>query len=98
MITDRVTVYNIRKDEVFDALRLEEEWGIAPAQVVDFQALVGDSVDNVPGVPLIGPKFAKQLLQQYGTLDAILCPCRRSGWGQTQRKPVQIPRAGPVEL
>ncbi len=40
--------------------------------MVDFQALVGDSVDNVPGVPLIGPKFARQLLEQYGTLEAVL--------------------------
>ena len=51
---------------------LQAEWGIAPEQVVDFQALVGDSVDNVPGVPLIGPKFARQLLEQYGTLEAVL--------------------------
>ncbi len=45
---------------------------MTPEQVVDFQALVGDPVDNVPGVPLIGPKIAGQLLQQYGTLDEVL--------------------------
>ena len=72
LITDRVKVYNIRKNEVFDREQLRAEWGIAPGQVVDFQALVGDSVDNVPGVPLIGPKFARQLLEQYGTLEAVL--------------------------
>jgi len=72
LITDRVKLYNIRKDQIFDREALQEDWGIAPEQVVDFQALVGDSVDNVPGVPLIGPKFARQLLQQYGTLDAVL--------------------------
>lgn len=72
LITDRVTVYNIRKNETYDAPKLLEEWGITPAQVVDYQALVGDSVDNVPGVPLIGPKFARQLLEQYGTLEAVL--------------------------
>ena len=72
LITDRVKVYNIRKNEVFDEARLREEWGIEPRQVVDFQALVGDAVDNVPGVPLIGPKFARQLLEQYGTLEAVL--------------------------
>ncbi len=82
LITDRVAVYNIRKDEVFDALRLEQEWGISPSQVVDYQALVGDSVDNVPGVPLIGPKFAKQLLLQYGTLDAILAHAGEAGGGK----------------
>ncbi len=72
LITDRVKLYNIRKDEVFDRTALREQWGIGPEQVVDFQALVGDSVDNVPGVPLIGPKFAWQLLEKYTTLDAVL--------------------------
>ena len=72
LITDRVKLYNIRKDQVFDRDALGAEWGITPAQVIDFQALVGDSVDNVPGVPLIGPKLARQLLQHYGTLEQVL--------------------------
>jgi len=72
LITARVALYNIRKDQVFDRDALMAEWGITPEQVVDFQALVGDSVDNVPGVPLIGPKLARQLLEQYGTLEEVL--------------------------
>jgi DNA polymerase I len=72
LISPRVKIYNIRKQEVFDEQRLAEEWGITPEQVVDFQSLVGDSVDNVPGVPLIGPKIARELIAQYGTLDAVL--------------------------
>ena len=72
LIADRVFVYNIRKNQVIDRAALFEDWGVAPEQVVDFQALVGDSVNNVPGVPLIGPKFARQLLQQYGTLESVL--------------------------
>ena len=72
LITDRVAVFNIRKNQVFDAAALREEWGIAPDQVVDFQALVGDKVDNVPGVPGIGLKTAQQLLETYGTLDNLL--------------------------
>ncbi len=55
LISDRVKVYNVRKNEAFDATALAADWGIRPEQVVDFQALVGDSVDNVPGVPGIGP-------------------------------------------
>jgi len=78
LITDRVQVYNIRKDQFFDAEALQEEWGIAPGQVVDFQSLVGDSVDNVPGVPLIGPKIAQQLLSQYETLEGVWTTPRRS--------------------
>ncbi len=72
LITDRVAVYNIRKDQLFDAAKLREEWGVGPDQVVDFQALVGDAVDNVPGVPTIGPKTATSLLEKYGTLDSVL--------------------------
>ncbi len=72
LITDHVKIYNIRKDAVFDRAALAAEWGIRPEQVVDFQALVGDPTDNVPGVPLIGPKFAQQLLAQYGTLEEVL--------------------------
>ncbi|MGD0655934.1 MAG: DNA polymerase I [Thermoguttaceae bacterium] len=72
LITDRVKVFNIRKNSFIDRDALKEDWGIMPEQVVDYQALVGDSVDNVPGVPLIGPKFARQLLEQYGTLQSVL--------------------------
>ncbi len=72
LITDRVSLYNIRKNSVYDATNLEADWGIRPDQVVDFQALVGDKVDNVPGVPLIGPKAAKELLEKYDDLDTVL--------------------------
>jgi len=72
LISDRVQLYNIRKDHVFDADELMEDWGVRPDQAVDFQALVGDSVDNVPGVPLIGPKLARELLQKYDTLEGVL--------------------------
>ncbi len=71
LITDRVKLYNLRKDQVFDRQALQEEWGITPEQVVDFQALVGDSTDNVPGVRGVGPKAARDLLQQFGTLEGI---------------------------
>jgi DNA polymerase-1 len=71
LITDRVKLYSIRKDQVLDRQGLNAEWGITPEQVVDFQALVGDSTDNVPGVPLIGPKLAQQLLEKYGTLESV---------------------------
>lgn len=71
LITDRVKLYNLRKDQVFDRQALLEEWGITPQQVVDFQALVGDATDNVPGVRGVGPKAARDLLQQFGTLEGI---------------------------
>lgn len=72
LITDHVKVFNVRKNQVYDACALKEDWGIRPDQVVDFQALVGDSIDNIPGVPLIGPKIAGELLQKYDNLDNLL--------------------------
>ena len=71
LITDRVRIYNVRKDQLYDAAALQEDWGVRPDQVVDFQALVGDPVDNVPGVALIGPKAARELLEHYQTLEGI---------------------------
>ncbi len=72
LISERVRMFNIRKNVVYDAAALDADWGIRPEQVVDFQALVGDAVDNVPGVPLIGPKIARELLLKFGSLDALL--------------------------
>jgi DNA polymerase I len=72
LISDRVKVFNIRKNTMFDAAALKEEWGIRPEQVVDFQTLVGDSVDNIPGVPLVGPKVAGEWLAKFGTLENLL--------------------------
>jgi DNA polymerase I len=72
LITDQVQLFNIRKQEVFDAAALQAAWGIRPDQVVDFQALVGDATDNIPGVAGIGPKGAQELLAKYGTLDEVL--------------------------
>jgi DNA polymerase I len=72
LITDRVKVYNVRKHETFDAEALMAEWGVRPEQVVDFQSLVGDSVDNIPGVPLVGPKIAREWLEKFGSLDELL--------------------------
>lgn len=72
LIGPKIKLYNIRKKQFMDEAALLQDWGIRPDQVVDFQALVGDSVDNVPGVPLVGPKKASDLLQRFGTLDEVL--------------------------
>jgi len=72
LLSDNVQMYNIRKDSYFDAGDLHDVWGVRPDQVVDFQSLVGDSVDNVPGVKQIGAKTATALLQEFGTLEGVL--------------------------
>ena len=72
LINDRVNIFNLRKRQVFDCDELLKDWGIRPEQVIDYQTLVGDSVDNVKGVPGIGPKTACQMLQQFQTLENLL--------------------------
>lgn len=72
LLGPRVSIFNIRKNALYEQAALADDWGVRPEQVVDFQALVGDSVDNVPGAPGIGPKTASELLTQYGTLEAVL--------------------------
>ena len=56
----------------FDEAAVQERYGFAPAKLVDYKALVGDTSDNIPGVPGIGDKTAKALIAQYGTLEDIL--------------------------
>lgn len=70
-ITDFVNILDLRRNRIIDANYLAEDWGIRPEQVIDYQSMVGDSVDNVPGIKGVGPKTASQLLQKYGTLEAI---------------------------
>jgi DNA polymerase-1 len=72
LISDRVRMFNLRKKEVLDREALWKDWEVTPEQVIDLQAMVGDSVDNIPGVPGIGLKTAAKLLQEHGTLDNIL--------------------------
>ncbi len=71
LITDKVKLFNIRKGEVFDKEALREDWGIRPDQVIDFQAMWGDSVDNVPGIEGIGKKTAQKLLEKYDSLEGV---------------------------
>jgi len=71
LLGDRVKILNVRKNQLFDTAALAADWGVRPEQVVEYQALVGDSVDNIPGVPLIGPKIARELLQKFGSLEGI---------------------------
>ena len=72
LISPLVRLYNVRKNTFLDEPDLIADWGVRPDQVVDFQALVGDKVDNVPGVPLVGPKKASALLNEFGTLEDVL--------------------------
>jgi DNA polymerase-1 len=71
LVGDGVWMLDTMRDKVFGPAETEEKMGVSPAQVRDYLALTGDSSDNIPGVPSVGPKTASELLRQFGTLDGI---------------------------
>ena len=64
--------WDFSKNERWDAQGVKQRLGVRPDQVVDYLALTGDAVDNIPGVPGVGPKTAATLLAHFGSLDALL--------------------------
>lgn len=66
-----VMLWDSMRDKVYGAAEVREKLGVVPSRVRDFLALTGDTSDNVPGVPGVGPKTAANLLAQFGTLDGI---------------------------
>ena len=73
LVHDGLKVYNPRDDGTwYDAEGVKEKFGVAPGQVVDVLALMGDSIDNIKGVPGIGEKGARDLIATYGNLDGLL--------------------------
>lgn len=76
LVNDHVVVIDTMNDRRRDVAGVEAEFGVPPRLMVDYQTLVGDSVDNVPGVDKVGPKTAVKLLQEYGSLDELV---RRAG-------------------
>jgi DNA polymerase I len=87
LVGPKVRLLNLRKDyETLDADGIEADWGVRPDQVIDFQSLVGDSVDNVPGVVGVGPKTAAKWLQQYTTLDNLIAHADEAPGGPKVRQ------------
>src|ERR1700761_1690459 len=73
LVNDQVKVLNPVKDNlVLDRAKVEETLGVPPEKVIDVMALRGDSVDNIPGAPGIGDKGSVELIQQFGSLEAVL--------------------------
>ncbi|HQZ45653.1 MAG TPA: 5'-3' exonuclease H3TH domain-containing protein, partial [Usitatibacteraceae bacterium] len=70
LVNARVTWMNTMSSETLDPAGVEAKFGVPPARIVDYLALMGDAVDNVPGVDKVGPKTAAKLVQQFGSLDA----------------------------
>lgn len=72
IVNDKITLENSMSNTQLDIAGVEEKFGVKPDQIIDYLALVGDSSDNIPGVPKVGPKTAAKWLQQYQTLDNIV--------------------------
>ncbi len=73
LVTDRIWMLNPAKDDIiYDPLKVKEFMGVEPRLIADYLALTGDTVDNIPGAPGIGEKGARDILEQFGSLEAAL--------------------------
>ncbi len=84
LVGGRIKVYapikGLSEARLFDSKGVKEYMGVAPSQLVDYKALIGDQSDNYPGVPGIGPKSAVSLLRKYGSLKKIYQKIESGGW------------------
>ena len=72
LVNDHVTLIDTMKDARYDRQGVIDKFGIPPERIVEYLALIGDTSDNIPGVPKVGPKTAVKWLQEHGSLDAIV--------------------------
>ncbi len=72
LVNSHITIIDTMNGKRRDVAGVEAEFGVPPHLMVDYQTLVGDAIDNVPGVPKVGPKTAAKWLQQYGSLDGVV--------------------------
>ena len=96
LVTDDVAMWDPMKNTAIFAEQVREKFGVDPDRVVDVQALAGDSVDNVPGVPGIGVKTAAQLIAEHGDLETLLA--RAGEIKQTKRRENLITHADDARL
>ncbi|MFO0689363.1 MAG: 5'-3' exonuclease H3TH domain-containing protein [Myxococcota bacterium] len=80
----RVVVHDLAKEKTFDAEAVREKFGVSPAQIPDYLGLVGDVVDNLPGVPGVGAKSAAALLRVFPAIESIPGDAGDGAWQQVQ--------------
>lgn len=75
LVGERIGLFNPndKSEKIWAAADVAAKTGVQPEQIVDWLALVGDSVDNIPGVPGVGPKTATELLKRFGTIESLYC-------------------------
>jgi len=72
LVSPHVTLVNTMSQTTLDVAGVEEKFGVPPGQIIDFLALTGDTSDNIPGIPGVGPKTAARWLTTYGSLDSVI--------------------------
>jgi DNA polymerase-1 len=72
LVNERVTLINTMSNERLDVAGVRDKFGVAPGQIVDYLALIGDSVDNIPGVEKVGPKTAARWIAEHGSLEGVM--------------------------
>src|SRR6186713_1861448 len=72
LVDERISLVNTMSDTSLDRAGVKAKFDVYPEQIIDYLALVGDTSDNIPGVPKVGPKTAAKWLNEYQTLDALL--------------------------
>ena len=71
LVNPSVTLWDPMNNRLMDEVAVQEKYGLPPSQLLDYFALTGDSADNIPGVPGVGPKSAQKFIAQYGTLEGL---------------------------
>ena len=79
LVSPHITLVNTMTNSTLDPARVKEKFGVGPELIVDYLALVGDSIDNIPGVEKCGPKTAAKWLGEYGTLDGVIANAEKVG-------------------
>lgn len=72
LVDEHVTLINTMSNEKLDVAAVEAKFGVPPQRIVDYLTLMGDTVDNVPGVEKVGPKTAAKWIAEYGSLDGVI--------------------------
>ncbi len=72
LVTDRVHLINTMSNESLDVAGVQAKFGVPPERIIDYLTLIGDAVDNVPGVDKVGPKTAAKWIAEYGSLDGVV--------------------------
>jgi DNA polymerase-1 len=88
LVDDHVTLVNTMSNEQLDEAGVKAKFGVAPERIVDYLSLVGDAVDNIPGVEKVGPKTAAKWIGQYGSLEGVIAHASEIGGvaGENLRK------------